>query len=1027
MSSSSPPTSSSYGTRKADKSSGSNARDKYTKLLDYLKTKNFEKFERFINAHEVDVDHEYGAPDNGTLLDIACRSYGNSKFVEILVSHNATINSVNVYGKAPVHEAVKNEDLDTLRILLQSPNCDPHIKDKYGNSVLHFAVVRKNLPIIELLKLYLDPDIVAWKLVDRALLDSVENESTEDIQWSLSGLLQHNPIDVLFSYLYNRKSEQFIERVQELKKHLGMDFLYDNDSINSYMQYACKAGLAEVVVALLNMDIDPNKYCARNPMTPLMMAAFQGYYRIINVLLDYPDISFAPIGQHNVLHCLFYGMFVSRRYPIPEIDEPIDYYICLDYLHKKAIQYNKLDVNSADEKGYTALHYAVQLNHKGAIKLLIDAGANVCQKNCNGETPLTLCNPAALEEYLDSCISSNDVHCGDTNHTVIFRYNMFVPRMRKSSGRQTETETGIDKNSGVREGVSEIGPLVAMNEIPELRKLLKHPVIMSFITLKWHVVKKLYYYNLLFYVAFWLAVSVHVFLHYHAKEGPNDVFEKDVFEINFCKSNQAIKFLRKPFSNTSIRTNSSLKDIVRSIETLKNPHDILNESIKQLNSSIESHNNVSESFKNFTHCFNNFKSILNTSTNYVTNLNHHINALITDLEYRNKFMWRQSPINCSNTTSDITRTSDNKNSINKPNPTQQPDEFPYCLSASCIFQYIALLLLSILCLRELFKITTSFWHYVKSLENWLIICSIILTGVILIKPDLDDELHCSLTAMAILAVWLEFVTLLGRHPLLSTNQEMFKRFTISFLKFIHWFSLIIVAYGFSVSIQFSRGHQDYRKNFLSNPFSLIFKSLLVTPGVPDSESIPDKIQNYTEGFYFALILFITIVLFNLLNGLAVFDTQNVKSDKELIEITSRLRFISYVETMAMNVPACYLKFFNKLTCNKGKKPIEEFYKGLHLFPYIFTDRSIQVSPNVGYQVLYATKNDDFPDEGPYMVFSKWKIDSCTVKKAVKIFEKQIQREKSNSVEYDTIMKELAKLQSEFKTRQETLEKPNIEA
>lgn len=49
---------------------------------------------------------------------------------------------------------------------------------------------------------------------------------------------------------------------------------------------------------------------------------------------------------------------------------------------------NKMDVNLADDKGWTALHFAAQNGSAGIVRLLLTAGAGVDPRNDIGNTPL---------------------------------------------------------------------------------------------------------------------------------------------------------------------------------------------------------------------------------------------------------------------------------------------------------------------------------------------------------------------------------------------------------------------------------------------------------------------------------------------------------------------------------------------------------------------------------------------------------------------------------------------------------------
>lgn len=67
----------------------------------------------------------------------------------------------------------------------------------------------------------------------------------------------------------------------------------------------------------------------------------------------------------------------------------------------RALLADGLDVNAANSDGLTALHYAVALRRDRAlIKVLLNAGANVHQKNGNGWSPLAMAKEAGYTELV---------------------------------------------------------------------------------------------------------------------------------------------------------------------------------------------------------------------------------------------------------------------------------------------------------------------------------------------------------------------------------------------------------------------------------------------------------------------------------------------------------------------------------------------------------------------------------------------------------------------------------------------------
>ncbi|XP_065199796.1 uncharacterized protein LOC135831326 [Planococcus citri] len=64
-------------------------RNTATKLLSLMKEKKLDEFVEIIHNNIFNIDHYYEPPENGTLLEIACRSYGYSDFVKVLIEYGA--------------------------------------------------------------------------------------------------------------------------------------------------------------------------------------------------------------------------------------------------------------------------------------------------------------------------------------------------------------------------------------------------------------------------------------------------------------------------------------------------------------------------------------------------------------------------------------------------------------------------------------------------------------------------------------------------------------------------------------------------------------------------------------------------------------------------------------------------------------------------------------------------------------------------------------------------------------------------
>ena len=88
--------------------------------------------------------------------------WSTTKYIEISyllkkVSISENINEVNEKGKTLLHLAVEDGDQDLIKILLQHPNIDISIEDKYGDTALKIAErYRRNTEIADLIKDYIN-------------------------------------------------------------------------------------------------------------------------------------------------------------------------------------------------------------------------------------------------------------------------------------------------------------------------------------------------------------------------------------------------------------------------------------------------------------------------------------------------------------------------------------------------------------------------------------------------------------------------------------------------------------------------------------------------------------------------------------------------------------------------------------------------------------------------------------------------------------------------------------------------------
>jgi hypothetical protein len=86
--------------------------------------------------------------------------------------------------------------------------------------------------------------------------------------------------------------------------------------------------------------------------------------------------------------------------------------------------------------------------------------------------------------------------------------------------------------------------------------------------------------------------------------------------------------------------------------------------------------------------------------------------------------------------------------------------------------------------------------------------------------------------------------------------------------------------------------------FFVHPGMSVFKAVVMLTGACDAPRIPFVSFPGTSHTVFVLFIFlIALVLFTLLNGLTVSDTQAIRDDAEISSYIARVKFRSHTETL----------------------------------------------------------------------------------------------------------------------------------
>lgn len=879
-----------------------------------------------------------------TLLQVAIEE-GTLDSVQLLVQAGARADLYNDdLGLATVHVACQMNRLDMLRVLLGEPkNCgDLNARMRNGQTCLHIAAEHNSLEFLVFLlesgKLdTVDPEELRGRqtplylavknkheksiriLLEHgaSLLNTVENITIRD---HLKNSLPHCDPDLISVRVKPKESTEqdllyslakILDKAQlaRVRKNGGLtseeSLVHfrtlvqalvgrNRQLINSFsagrstlLQKACDLDLHDFVQVLLEYGADPNTTLEENTARPVMIAAYNGSWQVVEVLLNHraQAVDGVPSVQLDIQDRATKETILHHILKRPRRSEGVrfeeGYQRCLQLLLSspdKSVQ-QEIDrtINRRDSEGNTPLHCAILQWSQATVRELLERGANIGVKNRWEETPIARILPETMEAFLDEfCLTSkNEVQ--HENFQLRFRYAFLAPPVDNPCFDETDVE---GQQLVERMALPETESLWYMAQSKSHRHLLKHPVITSFLWMKWQRIRKHFNRNLRLYLLFVTVLTWYIFERFGG--------------VSYRRSAD-----RPPDNSSSSSTPPPADQFCA--EKLSSDDQgrgfwfvvFLLQSGCQLGLIIRDwHRDLKQS-----------------------DLRVAFQVLLTS--------WVEFFI--------IT-----------------------AISVLIIFgaeslSIILTILLALVFMREVLQMMVSLKRYVFDLENVVELVMIGLVAIILFPvavtdggsdqataavggsdiataavggSDLEATDWCGLkrhlAAIALVLGWATLITLVGRHPKLSSYNiyvTMFYKVMRSFILFLTWYSFFILAFGLGFYIMLHKdvpGHvqaeEEYK--FFNNPWLSLVKTATMFIGEIEFSDIPIDLDSGLAAlaylFLLSFIFLIVVVLMNLLNGLAVSDTGLIREEAEIVTYISRVETISCTEAVLLGDPFNFL-------------------------------------------------------------------------------------------------------------------------
>ncbi|OMP03356.1 hypothetical protein COLO4_10465 [Corchorus olitorius] len=330
-------------------------------FLRAARSRDVQKIKDIIAIGKTSIAYETTHHGN-TALHMAARFGLLDLAQELIAKHPSLVLKSNLKGETPVHIAARAGNTAIVYLFIKSVRGFDsvhiaRIKDRFGNTPLHFAVKNQHYKVV---KAFADKDPESLVLLN----DDGESPLFIAVDLKLS-ILAAKIIDLNNSTLdYRGHNRQTLLHCAAIRHELGtMNIILEkkpqltkvqDDKERTPLHYAASLGEIKMVKLLLGYDTSAAYLQDADQKIPLHSAAENGQEAVLKALIDScPDtVEFIDKKQQNILHLAAMNgnlEAVSYILKLPEMEDL---------------------VNSPDVDGNIPLHLAAINYHSSVVRLL---------------------------------------------------------------------------------------------------------------------------------------------------------------------------------------------------------------------------------------------------------------------------------------------------------------------------------------------------------------------------------------------------------------------------------------------------------------------------------------------------------------------------------------------------------------------------------------------------------------------------------------------------------------------------------
>ncbi|XP_012277161.1 transient receptor potential channel pyrexia-like [Orussus abietinus] len=238
--------------------------------------------------------------------------------------------------------------------------------------------------------------------------------------------------------------------------------------------------------------------------------------------------------------------------------------------------------------------------------------------------------------------------------------------------------------------------------------------------------------------------------------------------------------------------------------------------------------------------------------------------------------------------------------------------------------YLSLVLTCVTIPRKIFgfMVYKSAKQYFSNIDNVLdaiVIVSVFVTSFVYTGRTYDWQNYVG--AFAILCAWTNLMLMVGQLPAFGTYVAMFTHIQFEFAKLLLAYSGLLIGFTISFCVIF------VSEPSFGNPFTGLIKVLAMMAGELDFEGLINQADQNSDGplviyhplsvcsqiLFTLFIVFVTVILMNLLVGIAVHDIQGLRNHAGLTKLVRQTKLILFTEMVLHNgtIPYAFRKWMSE--------------------------------------------------------------------------------------------------------------------